>query len=380
MTWNIAVLPGDGIGPEVTTQALRVLRAAAERHGIELTISEALVGGAAIDAVGEPLPEATLTLCKRSDAVLLGAVGGPKWDGLPGHLRPERALLGLRKELGLFANLRPVTVHPALMAASTLKPEALRGVDLVVVRELIGGLYFGEPAGIEMRDGEEVGFNTAIYSTSEVTRIARVAFDLARLRRKKVTSVDKANVLAVSQLWRKVVTAVHAAEYADVELEHLYVDNAAMQLIRRPADFDVIVTGNLFGDILSDEAAMLTGSIGMLPSASLGGSVALYEPIHGSAPDIAGLGLANPLATIASVAMLLRHSLRAEAAASSVERAISAVLDAGYRTGDLLIGADPAGAGARLSTSEMGSRVIEQLAADPDPATAPTDPIHASVV
>ncbi len=335
MRKKIAVLPGDGIGPEIVSQAVRVLDRIAERYGVSFETAHALVGGAAYDATGHPLPPETLEVCKRSDAVLFGAVGGPKWDNLPPALRPEAgALLPLRKELGLYANLRPALLFPALAEASPLKPQVLgEGLDILVVRELTGGIYFGQPK--ERRDEGRTAVDTCLYTEAEVERIAHVAFRAARQRRNKVTSVDKANVLETSRLWREVVTRV-AQQYPDVELQHMLVDNAAMQLIRNPRQFDVILTENMFGDILSDEAAMLTGSLGMLPSASLGeGTFGLYEPVHGSAPDIAGQGVANPLATILSVAMMLRHSFGMNEAASDIEKAVDAALREGYRTPDI---------------------------------------------
>jgi 3-isopropylmalate dehydrogenase len=337
MNYNIAVLPGDGIGPEVMSEGVEVLKQAAELYGFSVELEEGLVGGASIDAHGKPLIDPVLTLAKASDAVLLGAMGGPKWDGLDYSIRPERALLALRRELGLFANLRPVKLFSALASASTLKREIVDGTDLLVVRELIGGIYFGQPKGVtRLPDGTERGVNTEVYTTPEIERIAHVAFQAALKRRKKVTSVDKANVLEVTELWRKVVARVHQGEgYGEIELEHMLVDNCAMQLIRNPRQFDVIVTTNMFGDILSDEAAMLTGSIGMLPSASLGGKVGMYEPVHGTAPDIAGQDKANPLATILSVAMMLRHSFDQRAAADRLERAVERVLSDGYRTADI---------------------------------------------
>lgn len=334
MSYNIAVLPGDGIGPDVVREGMKVLKRIGQRFNRQFVFREGLVGGAAIDKTTKPLPDATFTLCKDSNAVLLGAVGGPKWDNSPPELKPEQALLGLRKQLGLYANLRPARIYPALIAASTLKTEVVKGTDILVVRELTGGIYFGTPRGVHPQNGEQVAVNTLVYSTSEVRRIAQQAFEAAVGRKNKVCSVDKANILETSQLWRKVVTQV-AAGYPGVELTHMYVDNCAMQLIRNPRQFDVIVTENMFGDILSDEAAMLTGSIGMLPSASLGGSVALYEPVHGSAPDIAGTDKANPIATIASVAMMLRYSFKLEKEALCVEKAIEKVLDQGYRTADI---------------------------------------------
>lgn len=332
---KILVLPGDGIGPEIVTEAVKVLHRVAELEGLKLALEEGLIGGAAYDIVGHPYPEATRQAARAADAVLLGAVGGPQYDALERSLRPERGLLGIRADLGLFANLRPAILYPQLAAASSLRPEIVAGLDLLIIRELTGDIYFGQPRGIEVREGQRVGFNTAIYSEAEIERIARVGFEAAQKRNRRLCSVDKANVLEVSELWREVVLRV-AKEYPDVELSHMYVDNAAMQLVRAPKQFDVIVTGNIFGDILSDEAAMLTGSIGMLPSASLNASGAgLYEPIHGSAPDIAGQGKANPIATVLSIAMLLRHSLAAPAAAARVEAAVGRVLDQGLRTGDI---------------------------------------------
>jgi 3-isopropylmalate dehydrogenase len=357
--YQIAVLPGDGIGPEVVHEGTQLLCEVASLYGFQVEFEEGLVGGASIDAYGKPLTAPVLKLAKQSDAVLLGAMGGPKWDGLDYAIRPERALLALRQELGLFANLRPAKLFSALLSASTLKPEVVKGTDLLVVRELTGGIYFGEPKGVtRLPDGTERGVNTEVYTTPEIERIARVAFEAARKRRKKVTSVDKANVLEATELWRRVVTRVHKEDgYGDVELEHILVDNCAMQLIRNPKQFDVIVTTNLFGDILSDEAAMLTGSIGMLPSASLGGKVGMYEPVHGTAPDIAGKDLANPLATLLTVALMLRHSLDQGEAASRVEQAVEAVLEEGYRTADIQ---DP---GCRLvGCKEMGRLVREKVA------------------
>ena len=356
--YKIAVLAGDGIGPEVVREAREVLDQISALYGFEVEYQEGLVGGASIDAHGKPLTDPVLQSAKESDAVLLGAMGGPKWDGLDYSIRPERALLALRQELGLFANLRPVKLFSALASASTLKREVVEGTDLLVVRELTGGIYFGQPRGItRLPDGTERGINTEVYTTPEIERIARVAFEAARKRRKKVTSVDKANVLEATELWRKVVIRVHAEQsYGDIELEHMLVDNCAMQLIRNPKYFDVIVTTNMFGDILSDEAAMLTGSIGMLPSASLGGRVGMYEPVHGSAPDIAGKDLANPLAAILSVALMLRHSLDQGQAADRIEKAVEAVLDEGYRTADIQA------RGSRLvGCNEMGRLVREKI-------------------
>jgi 3-isopropylmalate dehydrogenase len=351
-TSRIAVLPGDGIGPEVIAQAEKALHTVAQRCKRLFTLEHALVGGAAMDAGGQPLPEATLALCRASDAVLFGAVGDPKYDNPQATMRPEQALLGLRKALGLFANLRPVRVHPALAGASPLRPELVRGVDLIVVRELTGGIYFGQPRV----EGSDRAVDTMVYTRGEVERIAHLAFQIARGRRGKVTSVDKANVLACSRLWRQTVEAV-ALDYPDVRLEHLLVDAATMHLIQRPGDFDVILTANQFGDILSDETSVLAGSMGLLPSASLGeGHLGLYEPIHGSAPDIAGQGIANPLACILSAAMLLRHSLGMEAEAQAIEAAVGSTLNAGHRTADL---AEPGQ--TTVTTQEMGDLVAAAL-------------------
>lgn len=361
MNYKIAVLPGDGIGPEVMNEGTQVLQQAAKLYGFGVELEQGVVGGASIDAYGKPLIDSVLKLAKESDAVLLGAMGGPKWDGLDYSIRPERALLALRQELGLFANLRPVKVFAALASASTLKKEVVEGTDLLVVRELTGGIYFGQPKGVtKLPDGTERGVNTEVYTTAEIERIAHVAFQAALKRRKKVTSVDKANVLEVTELWRRVVTRIHKDEgYAAVQLEHMLVDNCAMQLIRNPKQFDVLVTTNLFGDILSDEAAMLTGSIGMLPSASLGGKVGMYEPVHGSAPDITGQDKANPLATILSVAMMLRHSLEQGAAADRIDKAVEAILGEGYRTADIqekdcrLVGCTEMGRLVRAKIAQM---------------------------
>jgi 3-isopropylmalate dehydrogenase len=354
MKASIVTLPGDGIGPDVVAQGVKVLHTVAQRYGHSFTFHEELIGGRALDAVGIPLPERTLRACRRADAVLLGAVGGPQWADRPVAERPEQGLLELRQGLELFANLRPVRVYPALMEASPLRPERLTGVDLMVVRELTGGIYFGRRR--EARADKPVAYDTMVYHADEVERIAGVAFRLARERRGQVTSVDKANVLATSRLWRRVVTDV-AEAYEDVTLEYVLVDAAAMQLLRRPADFDVIVTANMFGDILTDEASMLAGSMGMLPSASLSmGGLGVYEPIHGSAPDIAGKGIANPLAAILSAAMLLRTSLELEDEAEAVEEAVDAVLDEGYRTPDI------AGPGTEtVGTDEMGNLVTAQI-------------------
>jgi 3-isopropylmalate dehydrogenase len=334
--YKIAVLPGDGIGVEIIPEALKALQAIGEKFGHEFQFTEALIGGAAYDAVGHPLPDSTLEVCRASDAVLLGAIGGPKWDNLPVQLRPEvGALLPLRKELGLYANLRPCLLFPSLIQASTLKEEVIAGVDLIVIRELTGGLYFGEKSREKTADGGQKATDILSYSTYEIERIVRFAYEVARKRRHKLCSVDKANVLESSRLWRETVTAM-AKDYPDVETSHMYVDNCSMQLIRNPRQFDVIVTENMFGDILTDEASMLTGSIGMLPSASIGGQVGLYEPSHGSAPDIAGQQKANPLATILSAAMLLRYSFNLEEEASTIEQAVYQVMEEGYRTPDLM--------------------------------------------
>ena len=336
-SYRITLLAGDGIGPEITAVARRLLEVVAQQHNFSLSFDPQPVGGAAIDATGEPLPASTLSACRGADAVLLAAIGGPQYDNLPRAKRPESGLLALRSGMELFANLRPVKIVPALIGASTLREEVISGVDLMVVRELTGGIYFGQPKGRVTSDsGEERGFNTMTYSSSEIDRIARVGFDLAVQRSGRLCSVDKANVLDVSQLWRERVDAM-ASDYSGVEVSHMYVDNAAMQLVRAPRQFDVLLTGNLFGDILSDEAAMLTGSIGMLPSASLGSEgPGLFEPVHGSAPDIAGQDKANPLAMVLSAAMMLRIGLKQEAAAFSLEKAVDAVLAQGLRTGDLM--------------------------------------------
>lgn len=352
MNYKIALIPGDGIGREVTEQAVKVLEAVGKKFGHTFEMTEVDAGGCAIDKYGEPLPAQTLEVCRQSDSVLLGAVGGPKWDELPGSQRPEQALLGLRKGLGLFANLRPAVLHRALKDASPLKPEIIGdGLDIMVVRELTGGIYFGDRG----RNGDEA-YDTEKYSVHEVERIAKVAFDIAMKRKKKLVSVDKANILESSRLWREVVNRL-AKQYPEVEVSHMYVDNAAMQLVRHPKQFDVIVTSNMFGDILSDEASMITGSIGMLPSASLGtDKTGMYEPVHGSAPDIAGQDKANPLATIVSAAMMLRYSFHLSREADAVEEAVGKVLDQGYRTGDIMSeGMKPVG------TKEMGRLVIKEL-------------------
>jgi 3-isopropylmalate dehydrogenase len=357
MSKQILILPGDGIGPEIMAEAVKVLELANDKFQLGFVLSHDLIGGAAIDKHGVPLADETLARARAADAVLLGAVGGPKWDTLDRAIRPEKGLLKIRSELKLFGNLRPAILYPQLAEASTLKPEVVSGLNILIVRELTGGIYFGTPRGIRTLDnGEREGYNTLPYSESEIRRIARVGFDMARLRGKKLCSVDKANVMESSQLWREVVEQV-AKDYPDVELSHMYVDNAAMQLVCAPKQFDVIVTDNLFGDILSDEASMLTGSIGMLPSASLdANSKGMYEPCHGSAPDIAGQGIANPLATILSVAMMLRYSFNELAAAEAIERAVSLVLDQGLRTGDIWsIG------NAKVGTQEMGEAVVAAL-------------------
>jgi 3-isopropylmalate dehydrogenase len=352
VSMKICIAPGDGIGPEIMAEAVRVLKAL----DLKMEFEEALVGGCAVDATGDPLPEASQKLVKEADAILLGAVGGPQWDNNPREQRPERGLLRIRKDLNLFANFRPAILYPELANASSLKPEIVSGLDILIVRELTGDIYFGQPRAIEMRNGERFGFNTMHYSESEVVRIGRVAFEAARKRNKRLCSVDKMNVLETSQLWREVMIDL-ARSYPDVELSHMLVDNAAMQLVRNPKQFDVIVTGNMFGDILSDEAAMLTGSIGMLPSASLDeNSKGMYEPSHGSAPDIAGKGLANPLATILSAAMMLRYTFALEGEARRIENAVKQVLSQGYRTGDIF---EPGM--KRVGTSEMGDAVLAAL-------------------
>ena len=357
MSKRILVLPGDYIGPEIMAEAVQVLETVNQRYQLGLSLEHGLLGGAAIDAHGVPLPDATLQAARDADAILLGAVGGPKWDAVERHLRPERGLLGLRSQLGLFGNLRPAILYPQLAEASSLKAEVVAGLDILIVRELTGGIYFGEPRGIRtLENGERQGFNTYVYSESEIRRIGHLAFGLARQRDRRVCSVDKSNVLEVTVLWREVMEEV-ARDYPDVELSHMYVDNAAMQLVRAPKQFDVMVTGNMFGDILSDAAAMLTGSIGMLPSASLDkDGRGMYERCHGSAPDIAGQGKANPLATILSVAMMLRYTLDEAEAAEAIERAVSSVLDQGLRTPDIAAAGQPA-----VSTREMGAAVVAAL-------------------
>ncbi len=357
MNKKICVMPGDGIGPEITKQALLVLEAIGKKFGHSFEIDEALIGGIAIDTDGVPLPQATIDKCKQADAVILGAVGGEKWDTIDPAIRPERGLLGIRKELALFANLRPAVLFPELAGACLLRPDIVKdGLDIMVIRELTGGIYFGKPAGVEVRDGKRVGYNTMIYDEDEVRRIAKVGFETAMKRTKRLCSVEKANVLDVSRLWREVMLEV-AKDYPEVELTHMYVDNAAMQLVRNPNQFDTIVTGNLFGDILSDEAAVITGSIGMLPSASMGAEgPALYEPIHGSAPDIAGKNVANPLATILSISMMLRYSFNLEAEAKCIDDAVQKVLQDDYRTQDIME------EGKKLvSTTEMGELVVKNI-------------------
>ena len=357
MSKKILILPGDGIGPEIVAEAVNVIHCLREESGLEVELDEALVGGAAYDAAGHPLPEATLELAREADAILLGAVGGAKWESLDIAVRPEKGLLGLRSELNLFANLRPAILYPQLADASTLKPEVVSGLNLMIVRELTGGIYFGQPRGVrKLENGEREGYNTLIYKESEIDRIVRVAFDIARKRESRVCSVDKANVLECTELWREVAIRT-GKEYPDIELSHMYVDNAAMQLVKAPKQFDVMVTTNMFGDILSDAAAMLTGSIGMLPSASLDKhGKGMYEPIHGSAPDIAGQGVANPLATILSVAMMLRYSLDEPAMADRIEQAVDQVLDQGLRTADIM-----SEGMQQVGTEAMGSAVVAAL-------------------
>ena len=357
-SFRIAVLPGDGIGAEVTPEAMKALHAVGRGAGLTFEFEQALVGGAAIDATGDPLPPASLRLCQQAQAILFGAVGGPKWEDAPHEKRPERGLLALRKELDLFANLRPAKCFPMLVDASPLKRAVVEGTDLMVIRELTGGLYFGEPRGVErFADGGARAVNTMAYTTREIDRVARAAFEVARKRRRRLTSVDKVNVLVVSQLWREVVTQV-AKEYPDVTLEHILVDNCAMALVQRPTQFDTLVTENTFGDILSDEAAILAGSMGMLPSASLGGRVGLYEPVHGTAPDIAGKGIANPIAAILSAGMLLRYSLDRPQDADRVDTAVLRVLEQGHRTADIRGEGEKA-----IGTREMGDLVAGEIAA-----------------
>ncbi len=356
-TKKVLVLPGDNIGPEIVTEAVKVLESVNQKFALGIELDYAHLGGAALNAVGEPCPQETLDKARNSDAILLGAVGGPQWDDVERHLRPEKGLLTIRSELDLFGNLRPAIMYPQLAHASSLKPEFVSGLDILIVRELVGGIYFGEPRGIRTLDnGEREGYNTYKYSESEIRRIGRMAFEAAMVRGKRLCSVDKSNVLEATVLWKEIITEL-AADYPEVELSHMYVDNAAMQLVMAPKQFDVIVTGNMFGDILSDTAAMLTGSIGMLPSASLdkdGGG--MYEPCHGSAPDIAGQGVANPLATILSVAMMLRYSLDAVEAADAIEKAVSDVLDQGLRTGDIYTDGM-----TKVGTVAMGDAVVAAL-------------------
>jgi 3-isopropylmalate dehydrogenase len=355
-TYRIAVLPGDGIGQEVTAEAVRVLQAVAKGAGFGLELEQGLVGGGAIDATGTPLPDATLRVCQQAQAILFGAVGGPTWDARPQEQRPERGLLGLRKGLDLYANLRPARCFPMLVDASPLKREVVAGTDIMVIRELTGGLYFGEPRGVErLPDGSARAVNTMAYTTREIERVVRLAFEVARTRRRRLASVDKANVLVVSQLWRDTANRV-AADFPDVALEHVLVDNCAMALVHKPTQFDTIVTENTFGDILSDEAAILAGSMGMLPSASIGGAVGLFEPVHGSAPDIAGQGIANPIAAILSAGMLLRYALQRGADADRVDRAVTRVLEQGYRTPDI-----HASGTRRVGTKEMGDLIVRDV-------------------
>lgn len=354
--YNICLLGGDGIGPEVTDEAVKVMNAVGKKYDMKFNFTKALIGGCAYEKYGVPLPDETLEIAKKSDAVLLGAVGDWKYDTLPPAVRPEKALLGIRKGLNLFANLRPATVFDELISSSTLKPEIVQGVDVMIVRELTGDVYFGEPKGVEVKDGKKVGYNNMIYWEDEVRRIAKIAFETAMLRNKKLCSVDKANVLDVSRLWREVVLEV-AKDYPEVELSHLYVDNAAMQLIRDPKQFDVIVTGNIFGDILSDEASMLTGSLGMLPSASLStDGPGMFEPIHGSAPDIKNQNIANPIATILSAGMLLKYGLKNSQANDDIENAVKKVLKAGYRTKDIM-----SEGMKEVGTKEMGDLIVKNL-------------------
>lgn len=354
---NILVIPGDGIGVEVTEISTKILDYLSEKNNLDINMEHELFGGCSIDEYGVPATEELLTKAKSSDAVLLGAVGGPKWENLEHELKPESGLLALRKELDTFANLRPAIVYPALVDASTLKKEIVEGVDIMVVRELTGGIYFGKPRGIEKYGkNEEKGINTLHYTTNEIARVARTAFEIARKRKKKVTSIDKSNVLESMVLWRNTVTKIHENEFQDIELEHLYVDNAAMQLIRRPKTFDVMLSGNMFGDIISDEAAQLTGSLGMLPSASIGDKGAIYEPVHGSAPDIAGSDIANPIASILSMSMMLKYSLNQDNIANRIEDAVSRVLDNGYRTADIY-----ENGAKKVGCREMGDLILHEL-------------------
>ncbi|MCS7284181.1 MAG: 3-isopropylmalate dehydrogenase [Hydrogenobacter thermophilus] len=354
-SFKIALLKGDGIGPEIVESAVKVLQKVGKLFGYDFILEEGLIGGIAIDKTGEPLPQETLELCLSSDAVLLGAVGGHKWDDLPTHKRPERGLLGIRKALDLYANLRPAKVYKPLLPSSPLKDHVVMGTDFIVVRELTGDVYYGEPRGIFKEGERRVGINTMRYTEDEIRRVVKKAFEIARGRRKKLTSVDKSNVLEVSALWREIVEEENK-NYPDVQVEHLYVDNCAMQMIRRPSSFDVIVTGNIFGDILSDEAAVITGSLGMLPSASLGEKYALYEPVHGSAPDIAGKGVANPIATILSASMMLRYSFNLKEASDAIDRAVELALERGYRTPDIY-----AEGTKKVGTQEMTEVIISLL-------------------
>lgn len=356
MTYKIAVLGGDGCGPDVVAEGVKVLKAIGQKYSIDFVFEEALIGGCAYDQFGVPLPESTIQLAKSSDAVFLGAVGDWKYDTLPPEVRPERALLGIRKELNLFANLRPAIVYDELVSSSPLKPELVSGVDIMIIRELTGDVYFGQPKGVEVRDGKKIGFNNMIYNEDEIRRIAHVAFQTAQKRSKRLCSVDKANVLDVSRLWREIVCEVHK-EYSDVELSHMYVDNAAMQIIRNPKQFDTVVTGNIFGDILSDEASMLPGSLGLLPSASLSETkLGMYEPIHGSAPDLKGKNVVNPIATILSAAMMLKYSFDNSQAYDDIENAVKSVLKQGYRTQDIMCDGATA-----VSTTQMGDLIVKEI-------------------
>ncbi|MBO5948668.1 3-isopropylmalate dehydrogenase [bacterium] len=356
MTYKIAVLGGDGCGPDVVAEGVKVLKAIGQKYSIDFVFEEALIGGCAYDQFGVPLPDNTIQLAKSSDAVFLGAVGDWKYDTLPPEVRPERALLGIRKELNLFANLRPAIVYDELVSSSPLKPELVSGVDIMIIRELTGDVYFGQPKGVEVRDGKKIGFNNMIYNEDEIRRIAHVAFQTAQKRSKRLCSVDKANVLDVSRLWREIVCEVHK-EYSDVELSHMYVDNAAMQIIRNPKQFDTVVTGNIFGDILSDEASMLPGSLGLLPSASLSETkLGMYEPIHGSAPDLKGKNVVNPIATILSAAMMLKYSFDNSQAYDDIENAVKSVLKQGYRTQDIMCDGATA-----VSTTQMGDLIVKEI-------------------
>jgi 3-isopropylmalate dehydrogenase len=354
-SYKIALLKGDGIGPEIVQSAVEVLQKIGELFRYSFTFEEGLIGGIAIDQKGDPLPQETLELCLKADAVLLGAVGGPKWDDLPTHKRPEKGLLGIRKALDLYANLRPAKVYEPLISSSPLKDDVVRGTDFIVVRELTGDVYYGEPRGVFVEQGKRVGINTMRYTEDEIRRVVRKSFEIARNRRKKLTSVDKSNVLEVSALWRDIVQE-ESKNFPEVQVEHLYVDNCAMQIVRRPSSFDVIVTGNIFGDILSDESAVITGSLGMLPSASIGDTHALYEPVHGSAPDIAGKGIANPIATILSASMMLRYSFGLKEAADAIEKAVEMALQKGYRTPDIYTEGSK-----KVGTREMTSAIISML-------------------